>query len=201
MEGLSTDSNRVQSYYPYLQNPGGSMSIVLRTAGDPTGLSNVVRQQVLAIDPDQPIFGVQTMGEIWDDSIAPDRLLLMLLSTFAAVALILAGVGIYGVMAYSVTQRTHEIGIRMALGASAGGLRRMVLRQGMLPVLAGLGGGILTVLWAGRVLSSLLFQVSPRDPLILCGVAVLLMAVSALACLAPAVRATRVEPMSVLRCE
>ena len=201
MEGLSTDSNRVQSYYPYLQNPGGSMSIVLRTAGDPTALSNEVRQQVLAIDPDQPIYSVQTMGQIWEDSIAPDRLLLMLLGTFAAVALVLAGVGIYGVMAYSVTQRTHEIGIRMALGARQGNVLGMVVRQGMTLAVAGLAIGLVGAWLATRAMASLLFGVSATDPATFAMISVVLAGVALGACLVPARRATKVDPMIALRYE
>ncbi|HSE38021.1 MAG TPA: ABC transporter permease [Blastocatellia bacterium] len=201
MEGLSTDSNRVQSYYPYLQNPGGNMSIVLRTAGDPTALSNVVRQQVLAIDPDQPIYGVQTMGEIWTDSIAPDRLLLMLLGTFAAVALILAGVGIYGVMAYSVTQRTHEIGIRMALGARQSNVLGMVIRQGMTLAVVGLAIGLGGAWLATRAMASLLFGVSATDPATFGAISLVLAGVALGACFVPALRATKVDPMIALRYE
>ena len=201
MEGLSTDSNRVQSYYPYLQNPGGNMSIVLRTAGDPTALSNVVRQQVLAIDPDQPIYGVQTMGEIWTDSIAPDRLLLMLLGTFAAVALILAGVGIYGVMAYSVTQRTHEIGIRMALGARQSNVLGMVIRQGMTLAVVGLAIGLGGAWLATRAMASLLFGVSATDPATFAAISLVLAGVALGACFVPALRATKVDPMIALRYE
>ena len=201
MEGLSTDSNRVQSYYPYLQNPSGSMSIVLRTAGDPTGLSDVVRQQVLAIDPDQPIYGVQTMGQIWTDSIAPERLNLMLLGTFAAVALVLAGVGIYGVMAYSVTQRTHEIGIRMALGARQSDVLGMVIRQGMKLAVAGLAIGLGGAWLATRAMASLLFGVSATDPMTFAVISVVLAGVALGACFVPARRATKVDPMIALRYE
>ena len=201
MEGLSTDSNRVQSYYPYLQNPSGSMSIVVRTDGDPTSLANAVRQQVLAIDPDQPIYGVQTMGEIWTDSIAPERLYLMLLGTFAGVALVLAAVGIYGVMAYSVTQRTHEIGIRMALGARQGNVLGMVIRQGMTLTVVGLALGLVGAWAATRAMSSLLFGISATDPTTFALISVVLGLVAMGACFVPARRATKVDPMIALRYE
>ncbi|HZM90614.1 MAG TPA: ABC transporter permease [Blastocatellia bacterium] len=201
MEGLSTDSNRVQSYYPYLQNAGGGMSIVMRTAGDPTHLANVAREQVLAIDPDQPIYDVQTMGKIWSDSIAPDRLYLMLLGTFAAVALVLAGVGIYGVMAYSVTQRTHEIGIRMALGARQSNVLGMVIRQGMMLAVIGLVIGLAAAWLATRAMASLLFGVSATDPLTFALISVVLAGVALGACFVPALRATKVDPMIALRYE
>jgi putative ABC transport system permease protein len=201
MEGLNTDSNRVQSYYPYLQNPSGSMSIVVRTAGDPASIANVVRQQVLAIDPDQPIYEVQTMGQIWTDSIAPDRLYLMLLGTFAAVALVLAAVGIYGVMAYSVTQRSHEIGIRMALGAKQSDVLAMVLRHGMTLAVMGLAIGLGGAWAATRAMSTLLFGVSATDPITFAAISVVLTGVALGACLVPARRATKVDPMVALRHE
>lgn len=201
MEGLNEDSNRVQSYYPDSQNPSGSMSIVVRTVGDPTALSNGVRQQVLAIDPDQPIYSLQTMGQIWTDSVAPDRLFLILLSTFAAVALILAAVGIYGVMSYSVTQRTHEIGIRMALGARQTDVLGMVIRQGMKLALAGLGLGLVGAWMVTRVMSSLLFGVSATDPFTFTVISIALVAVALGACFVPARRATKVDPMIALRYE
>jgi len=201
MEGLSTDSNRVQSYYPFLENPGNGMSIVMRTTGDPARFSNLVREKVLAIDPDQPIYDVQTMGKIWTDSIAPDRLNLMLLGTFAAVALVLAAVGIYGVMAYSVTQRTHEIGIRMALGAGQGNVLGMVIRQGMGLAVIGLAIGLGGAFLATRAMASLLFGVSARDPLTFAVISIVLAGVALGACFVPARRATKVDPMIALRYE
>jgi putative ABC transport system permease protein len=201
MEGLSTDSNRVQSYFPYNQNPNGSMSIVLRTAGDPITLAGAVRERVLAIDPDQPVYAVQTMGQIWTDSIAPDRLYLMLLGTFAVVALVLAAVGIYGVMAYSVTQRTHEIGIRMALGARQTDVLGMVIRQGMMLAVVGLGIGLVGAWLATRAMASLLFGVSATDPATFVVISVVLAGVALGACFVPARRATKVDPMIALRYE
>ncbi len=201
MEGLSTDSNRVQSYYPYLQSPGPGMSLVLRTKGDPISLANSARQQVLAIDKDQPVFGMQTIGEIWDASIAPDRLNLMLLTIFAALALVLAAVGIYGVMAYSVTQRTHEIGIRMALGASVGDVLKMVVGQGMLLVVIGLVLGLGAAFGLTRLMTTFLFGVGARDPLTFASIAVVIGLIALLATFIPARRATKVDPMVALRCE
>jgi len=174
---------------------------VMRTTGDPTGLSNVVRQQVLAIDPDQPIYEVQTMGQIWTDSVAPERLYLMLLGTFAAVALVLAAVGIYGVMAYSVTQRTHEIGIRMALGARQGNVLGMVIRQGMTLAAIGLVSGLGGAWLATRAMASLLFGISARDPMTFALISLVLAAVALGACFIPALRATKVDPMIALRYE
>jgi len=201
MEGLSTDSNRVQSYFPYLQNPGNGMSLVVRTTGDPIALANAAREQVLAIDQDQPVYAVQTMGQIWNDSIAPDRLNLMLLGGFAALALILAAVGIYGVMSYSVTQRTHEIGIRMALGAKQSDVLRMIAGQGMKLAVVGLAGGLGIAWGVTRLMKSLLFEVSATDPLTFVVISVVLAAVALGACFVPARRATKVDPMIALRYE
>ena len=201
MEGLSTDSNRVQSYFPYLQNPGGNMTLVLRTKGDPISLANSARQQVLAIDKDQPVFGMQTMGEIWNNSIAPDRFYMTLLVIFASVALILAAVGIYGVMAYSVTQRTHEIGSRRALGASVGDVLKLVVGQSMLLVVIGLAMGLGSAFWLTRLMTTFLFGVGARDPLTFASIAVVIGLIALLATFIPARRATKVDPMVALRYE
>jgi predicted permease len=201
MEGLREDSGRVQSYYPYQQIALGGMSVVLRTAGDPMSLAAGVRQQVLAVDPDQPIFNVQTMGEIWNLSIAPEKLVLMLLIVFASVALVLAGLGIYGVMSYTVTQRTHEIGIRMALGARPFDILRGVVGQGMALAGVGVGIGLAAAFGLTRLMRGLLFGVSASDPLTFAGVAVTLVLIALAACYVPARRATKVDPMVALRYE
>ncbi|HZN12569.1 MAG TPA: ABC transporter permease, partial [Blastocatellia bacterium] len=165
MEGLATDSNRVQSYRPYLQQPANGMTVVMRAAGDPGQLAQAARQHVLAVDPDLPIFNVRTMERIWDDSVAPQRLNTLLLGIFGGVALLLAAVGIYGVMSYSVTQRTHELGIRMALGARPRDVRALVVRQGMTFVALGVGLGLAGALVVTRWMASLLYGVSASDPL------------------------------------
>ncbi|MFY9553404.1 MAG: ABC transporter permease [Blastocatellia bacterium] len=201
MDGLSEDSNRVQSYYPHRQLPWGGMTVVVKTANDPMGIISAVRQQVLAIDPDQPVFNINTMEQIRGDSIAPDRLTLMLLASFGFVALILAAVGIYGVMAYSVTQRTHEIGIRMALGARETDVLGMVIRQGMKLAVVGLAVGLVGAWLATRAMASLLFGVSATDPLTFAVISVVLAGVALGACFVPARRATKVDPMVALRYE
>ncbi|MFY9609352.1 MAG: ABC transporter permease [Blastocatellia bacterium] len=201
MDGLNDDSNRVQSYYPFRQLPRGGMIVVVKTATDSMSLVSGVREQVLAIDPDQPVFNVNTMEQLRSDSIAPDRLNLMLLASFAAVALILAGVGIYGVMAYSVTQRTHEIGIRMALGARPSDVLGMVIRQGMKLAVIGLAIGLAGAWIATRAMASLLFGVSATDPLTFAAISVFFFGVALGACFVPARRATRVDPMIALRYE
>jgi putative ABC transport system permease protein len=201
MDGLNEDSNRVQSYYPMRQLPSAAMIVVVKTTNDPMGLASAVREQVLALDPNQPVYGINTMDQIRDDSIAPDRLNLMLLAIFGAVALILAGVGISGVMAYSVTQRTHEIGIRMALGARQSDVLSMIIRQGMSLAVGGLAVGLGGAWLATRAMASLLFGVSATDPATFAVISVVLAGVALGACFVPARRATKVDPMIALRHE
>jgi putative ABC transport system permease protein len=192
---------KTQFYGPQRQLPLRPMSLVVRAAGDPSGLATALRLAVLSVDPDQPIYNVRTMAGLLSDTSAPRRLSLLLLGAFAGTALLLAGVGIYGVLAYSVTQRTHEIGIRMALGARRRDVLLMVFRQGLRMVLAGAALGMLAAFALTRLMSSLLFGVSPTDPLTLGLVALVLVAVALLACLIPARRASGVDPMIALRYE
>jgi putative ABC transport system permease protein len=201
MEGLGTDSKRVQGYFPFAQIPGDSMTVILKAAGDPNQLVASVRQQVKNIDPDQPIYSIRTMDQIRSESVAPERLNLMLLSIFAGIALVLAMVGIYGVMSYSVTQRTHEIGIRMAIGAQPRDVFRMVLRQGMLLAIIGVGCGLIGAYGLTRLMTSMLFGVAPTDPVTFAGIATLLIGVALLACYLPGRRATKVDPVISLRYE
>jgi putative ABC transport system permease protein len=180
----------------------GRMSLVIRAkAVDPTSLVGAIRQQILATDPNQPIYNVRTMDERITESIGTQRFSMLLLMIFAGVALVLASVGIYGVISYSVTQRTHEIGIRMALGAQNRDILKMVLGQGMLLTLAGVGVGVVAALLVTRVMSSLLFGVSATDPLTFAGLALLLTVVALLAVIIPARRAIKVDPMVALRYE
>ncbi|HJZ68918.1 MAG TPA: ABC transporter permease [Blastocatellia bacterium] len=201
MEGLNQESNRVQSYRPFRQVVQSAMTVVARTSTDPTSLFSAVRREVLAVDPNQPIYNLNTMEQIRADSIAPDRLNLMLLGAFAAVALILAAVGIYGVMAYSVTQRTHEIGIRMALGAGQGDVLGMVVGQGMKLASVGLAIGLGGAWLATRAMAGLLFGISATDPATFAAISVVLAGVALGACFVPARRATKVDPMIALRYE
>jgi predicted permease len=200
MEGLSDESNRVQGYFPYLQFPFGP-AIVVRTQTAPETLMAAVRQEVRAIDSELQISNMQTIEQIRAKSIAPLRFNLALLGIFAGIALALALVGIYGVMAYLVAQRTHEIGIRMALGASPGQVLKLVVGQGM--TLAGVGVmlGLVAALGLTRLMKSLLFGVSATDPLTFIVIAALLIMVALLACWVPARRATRVDPLIALRNE
>jgi putative ABC transport system permease protein len=201
MEGLSQDSNRVQGYFPFAQISNNDMTVVLKAAGDPNQLIAAVRQQVKAIDPDQPIYAIRTMDEIRAESVAPERLNLTLLSLFAGIALVLAIVGIYGVMSYSVTQRTHEIGIRMAIGAQPRDVFRLVIGQGMMLALIGVGLGLIGAFGLTRLMATMLFGVEPTDPATFAAIAVLLTGVALVACYVPGRRATKVDPVVSLRYE
>jgi putative ABC transport system permease protein len=186
-------------YMPSRQ-PGGT-NLVIRTQGEPLNLVGAVRREVLAIDPEQPIAAVRTMNEWIDTSVATPRYRTVLLGLFAAVALLLASTGIYGVMSYSVAQRTHEIGVRMALGARRLDVLKLVIRQGMGLVLIGVVVGLLGAFALTRVMATLLFGVTARDPLTFVVVAMLLAMVAFVACYLPARRATKVDPLVALRYE
>lgn len=179
----------------------GRPTLVVRTSGDPLELTAAVRAAVQAVDKDQPVANVASMQQILSRSVGEPRFRTLLLSVFAALALILAGVGIYGVMSYTVARRTHEIGIRMALGARPGDTIRLVIAQGLTLALIGVGAGLAGAFGLTRLLSSLLFGVSATDPLTFSLIAILLTGVAALACYIPARRAARVDPMIALRCE
>jgi putative ABC transport system permease protein len=176
------------------------MNIAVR-ASDPTSVAAAIRREVQAIDKDQPIYDVSTMEKILSNSVAPRRLSMVLFSLFAAVALLLAAVGIYGVMSYSVTQRTREIGIRMALGADHKNVVQMIVRQGMTLTLVGIGVGLAAAFGLSRLMTSLLFGVSVTDPLTFVAISSLLAGVALLANYVPARRATKVDPMVALRYE
>jgi putative ABC transport system permease protein len=192
---------RLEVYYPYRQQPETDMNLVVRSAVDPASLTSAIRTAVAAIDKGQPIFDVHTMQQRVDDSISTRRLTLVLLGIFSALALILAAIGIYGVMAYSVALRTQEIGIRMALGAQRQDVLRLVLGQGARIAFCGVAIGLAAAAALARLLSSLLFSVSSSDPMTFAAVAILLVAVALLACYIPARRAMRVDPIIALRYE
>jgi putative ABC transport system permease protein len=201
MESLSGGSNYVQGYFPSLQLPFRGMTAVIKSSVEPASLTAAVRSQVAALDPSQPIYRVRTMERIRDESVATEKLNLTLLILFASVALVLALVGIYGVMSYAVTQRTHEIGIRVALGARAPDVLRLVVGQGMLLAGAGVVIGLAMAYVLTRLMSALLFSVKPTDLPTFTAVTVLLVVVALVACWIPARRASRVDPMVALRCD
>jgi putative ABC transport system permease protein len=196
--GVDEDS-RVELYLPFLQDPVGSFTLVVRSQGDPSGLAPTLRGAVRAVDPEVPLYAVRTLEDIVSENTAQRRLAVVLLGVFAAIALTLAAVGIYGVMSYAVAQRTQEIGIRMALGAHSRDVLSMVLRHGLGLALAGVALGLLAAFVLARLIASLLFQVSAADPPTFSLVPLLLIGVAALACYLPARRATRVEPLVALR--
>ena len=190
-------------YIPYTQYPWllGPRLLVVRTAVDPWAIVSSIRREVLTLDKNQPVSDIRSLDQIAGESAAQRRFLMVLLGIFATLALILAGVGIYGVLAYSVAHRTHEIGIRMALGAARSDVLKLVLAQGFRFALFGVLGGLAGALLLTRVLASLLFGVSPTDPATFALVTTLLALVAFLACYIPARRATRVDPMVALRYE
>ncbi|HQR31920.1 MAG TPA: ABC transporter permease [Blastocatellia bacterium] len=188
-------------YVPAAQMPSSGMTLVVRGASKPENLTNAIRQVVASIDPDQPIRRALALETMVARSIAPQRLIAMLLLVFAGLAIVLAVVGIYGVMNYVVTQRTQEIGIRLALGAQRADVLRMVIGQGMRLAGIGIGIGLIASFALSRLLTKLLFEVSSTDAVAYAGVSVLLAAVVLLACLIPARRASKVDPMIALRCE
>jgi len=200
-QGLDIDPPLPQMYFPLAQNVSRSSTVVVRAQGDPLALARPATQVVLDIDPDQPVFDVRTMQEIIDDSVAPRRMNTVLLTFFSLLALLLASVGIYGVISYSVARRTSEIGIRMALGAQPFTILHMVLREGLTMALIGIVLGGVASLGVTRFLEGFLFRVDARDPATFVGETAVLLIVALLACYVPARRAARVDPMTALRYE
>ncbi|MDQ3908529.1 MAG: ABC transporter permease, partial [Acidobacteriota bacterium] len=190
-----------QVFRSYRQTPRRALTVVLRTEGAPLASVGALREQVLSLDRQQPLYNVRTAEQVMAESIARPRFNTLLIAIFAAVALALAAVGLYGVMSYTVTQRTHELGVRLALGAQPRDLLRLVVRQGMVLVGVGIGLGLIGALAATRLLRSLLFGVSDTDPMTFAGIALLLCLVALAACLVPARRATKVDPLIALRAE
>jgi len=188
-------------YVPNAQVPFDQMTMVVKTTGDPQNLISAVRKEVGAMDADVPLFGIKSMEEYLSASVAAPRFNTTLLSIFAGVALVLTIVGLYGVMSYSVAQRTNEIGIRLALGAQSRDVLLMVVKQGAVLIVLGLAIGLGAAFGVMRVIESLLFGVKAKDPFTFVAVAAVLAVVALLACYIPALRATRVDPMEALRCE
>jgi putative ABC transport system permease protein len=189
------------SYWPHPELTYSGMTFVIRKQGDAASVANAARNVIRTLDPEQPVADVRTMESLIGTSVARARFNTLLLTIFAVVALLLAGVGIYGVMAYSVAQRTHEIGVRMALGARASDVLRLVVRRGMTLALGGVALGVIASFALTRLMKTLLFNVSVTDPLTFIGIPLLLVFVALLACLIPARRAAKVDPMIALRYE
>ena len=192
---------RLEVYLSFRQNPRNSMALVVRSGADPASLTSEVRDAVQSIDKDQPVFAVSTMEELVRNSVATRRITLVLLGLFSGLALVLGAIGIYGVISYSVAQRTHEIGIRMALGAPRSDVFRLVVGEGLKLAGVGIAIGIAASFGLARLMSSLLYGISATDFETFMGVAVLLALVTLLACYIPARRAMRVDPTVALRYE
>jgi putative ABC transport system permease protein len=197
-----------QLYLPFNQAPNDMlpflaprMNLIVRTTADPLNLTTAVRSQVQALDPNQPVYNVSTMERTLDQSLVTQRLSMTLLAFLAGLALILAAVGIYGVMSYTVTQRSHEIGIRMAIGAQRRDVFRMVIGRGMLLALIGVALGLVGAFALTRLMATMLYGVEPTDPATFVSIGILLIGVALAACYVPGRRATKVDPMVALRYE
>jgi putative ABC transport system permease protein len=194
---------RPEIFLDYLQSnlPWTWLVMVVRTTGDPTSIAGTIKNIANSVDPEVPISGIQTMDSVLASSLAQPRVYTLLLGIFALLAVALAAVGLYGVISYNVTERTHEMGVRMALGAERSQVLRLVIRQGL--SLSGLGIviGVAGAIAVTRLLTSLVATVKPGDPLTLAAIVLVLLVVAAVACIVPALRAMRVDPMSALRYE
>jgi putative ABC transport system permease protein len=188
-------------YVPHMQRPGDSMGVVVRTVGEPAAMASAVRREILKLDAEQPVSNVRSMETVLSDSLMLRRVSMLLIAVFAALALTLATVGIYGLTAYSVSRRTHEIGLRVALGASQSQILRLVVGRGLVTSLAGASIGVAAAFELTRGLAGMLYGVGATDPLVFAGVPLLLVAVSVLASYVPARRATRIDPLVALRYE
>ena len=198
--GVSKDFGP-EYYVPESQAPLDSMVLTVKTSGDPRGIVGAVRDEVRELDKDLPVYNIRTLDDYLASGVAQPRLFALLLGIFAGLALALTAIGLYGVMSYSVAQRTHEIGIRMALGARPVNVLQLVVRQGMTVAALGIGIGLVLALLATRVMTSLLFGIGAKDPLTLAAIALIIAGVALGACFVPARRATRVDPMVALRYE
>jgi putative ABC transport system permease protein len=194
-------ASKMAVYAPFSQDPWAFFALVVRTKLEPLNVASAVKDAIHAVDPDEPVYNVRSMRDVEAASLSPQRLQIALIGFFAALALVLACMGIYGVMAYSVQQRTNEIGVRMALGAQTGNVLSLVLGEGLRLAILGAAIGLAGSFFAARLLAGMLFGVAPSDPLTFTSVPVVLVAVAMVACYIPARRATRVDPLAALRYE
>jgi putative ABC transport system permease protein len=194
-------ASRMAVYTPFSQDPWAFLAFVVRTKQEPASASSAVESAIHSVDADEAVYNVRSMRDVEATSLSPQRLQIVLIGLFAALALVLACMGIYGVMAYSVAQRTCEIGVRMALGAQTGNVLGMILGEGLRLGVLGASIGLAGSFFAARLLSGMLFGVTPSDPFTFASVAVVLVAVAMVACYIPARRATRVDPLVALRYE
>jgi putative ABC transport system permease protein len=188
-------------FFHYADAPISSITVVMRVDGDPMAAAPAIRSALSAIDPTQSLYDIKTLENVLSDSIAPRRFNLLLLGTFALVALVLAALGVYGVVAYAVSERWQEIGIRMALGAERATVVRMMVAQGMWSVVAGLAVGVFGAWAATRLIAGLLYGVQPHDPPTFVAATLALGAIAGLACVLPALKAALVDPATALRAE
>ena len=196
-----TDEVTPEIYVPFAQMPINGMTLLVRTTADPPALVSAVRNQVLAIDKNQPVYDVKTLNQRVNDAVAVSRSLMLLFTAFALLALVLGSVGIYGIVSYSVTQRTHEIGIRMALGAQTANVLGLIMRNGLILVLTAIAIGIVSALALTRFLRTLLFGVTAADSVTFVMVSLVFFVIAMLASLIPALHATKVDPLVALRYE
>jgi ABC-type antimicrobial peptide transport system permease subunit len=194
-------TGQLQFYLPHAQNNFSAMTLVVRTKGNPDAMLAPIRNEIRNLDADQAIFNIATMDQLIADSIAVRRLAMILLGLFAALALMLAVIGIYGVLSYTVSQRTQEIGIRMALGAQRQDIFKMIASQSLRLIITGIVIGLAIAAGATRLMTNLLFNVSAIDPMVFISLSLLLIVVALLAGLIPARRATAIDPMVALRNE
>ena len=200
-QSLEENVQKETLYFPFAQQGGNNFILVVKTDGDPAALTATVREAVRSADPEQPVFDIKTMQQRMDEVAQSRRAPMILLSLFSGVALLLAVLGVYGVLAFSVAQRTSEFGVRMALGAGPGDIAALVLRQGARLVLIGIGTGLASYLALSQVVGKLLYGIAPTDPATLAIAPVVLALAALAACVLPVRKATRVNPLDALRAE
>jgi putative ABC transport system permease protein len=198
LNGVAEEAG-IQLYMPYMQGAYAPITLMLQTSGDPAQVVSALRNEMMALDPQLPVYGVRMMDDLLEDTVATRRLAMNLLTAFAFLALVLVSVGIYGVMAYTASARTHEMGIRMALGARPTFVVGLVVRQGMALALAGLVIGTAVAFGLTHLMESMLFGVEPNDPMTFVAIPIILALVALAASYIPARRASRADPLAALR--